>query len=132
MPDGTLFFFFFFLFMAATMAHGSSWARGRIRAEAAGLHHSHSNAEFEPYLRPMSQLVKAGSLTHRMRPGIKPTSHRPCVGFLTLWVTMGTLVSSSYGNTELRWGPESDSGKKLGKYSLFLTVIKDLIKTFAN
>ena len=50
---------FFFLFRAAPAAYGSSGARGRIGAVAAGLHHSHSNAR---------------SLTHWVRPGIEPTS----------------------------------------------------------
>ena len=35
---------------AAPEAYGSSQARGRIGATAAGLHHSHSNARFEPHL----------------------------------------------------------------------------------
>ena len=34
---------FFFPFRAIPMAYGSSQARGRIRAAAAGLQHSHSN-----------------------------------------------------------------------------------------
>jgi len=38
--------------MAAAMAYGASKARGQIGATAAGLHHSHSNAESEPHLRP--------------------------------------------------------------------------------
>ena len=32
------------------MAYGRSQARGQIRAASAGLHHSHSKAEFEPHL----------------------------------------------------------------------------------
>ena len=36
------------------MAYGSS--QGRIRAGAASLHHSHSNAGFEPHLQPTPQL----------------------------------------------------------------------------
>ena len=47
---------FLFLFMAALVAHGSSWARGRIGAAAAGLCHSDSNTEFELYLWCMLQL----------------------------------------------------------------------------
>ena len=41
------FFFvvFFLLLRAAPVAHGSSQARGRIRAVVAGLHHSHSSAK---------------------------------------------------------------------------------------
>ena len=40
----SFFFFFFLLFRAAPTAYGSSQARGRIRAVAVSLHHSHSNA----------------------------------------------------------------------------------------
>ena len=52
--------FFFLLFKAALAAYGSSQARGAIRAAAAGLHHSHSNARSKPCLRPTPQLT-AGS-----------------------------------------------------------------------
>ena len=54
------FFFGFCLlsfFLAAPVAYGGSQARGQIGAIAAGLHHSHSNAR---------------SLTHGVRPGIRP------------------------------------------------------------
>ena len=37
------FFFFFCLFRTTPVAYGSFHARGRIRAVAANLHHSHSN-----------------------------------------------------------------------------------------
>ena len=50
------FFFFFLVFRAALAAHGFSQARGRIRAAAADLRHSHSNSRSEPYLRPTPQL----------------------------------------------------------------------------
>ena len=39
-------------FRATPTAHGDSQARGQIRAVAAGLHHSHSNARAEPCLWP--------------------------------------------------------------------------------
>ena len=42
-------------FRAAPSAYGSSRARGRIRAAAAGLHHSNSGSEL--HLRPISQLL---------------------------------------------------------------------------
>ena len=45
-------FVFFLLFRAEGAAHGSSQARGPIRATAAGLRHSHGNAESKPCLRP--------------------------------------------------------------------------------
>ena len=48
-PSLSLFFFFFLLFKATPTAYGDSQARGRIRATAASLCHSHGNA---------------GSLTH--------------------------------------------------------------------
>ena len=50
-------FFFFWLFRAASMACGSSWARGRTRATAASLHHSHSNARSKPRLWPTPLLA---------------------------------------------------------------------------
>ena len=43
-----LFFNFFFFFRSTTVAYGSSQARGRIGAKAAGLHHS--NVGSEPHL----------------------------------------------------------------------------------
>ena len=53
-----LFFFFFLIFSrAAVMAYGGSWDRGPIRAVAAGLHHSLSNAGSQLHLRPTSQLM---------------------------------------------------------------------------
>jgi hypothetical protein len=42
---------------AAPEAHGGSQARGLIRAVAAGLLHSHSNAGPEPRLRPTPRLT---------------------------------------------------------------------------
>ena len=44
------FFFSFLLFRAASMAYGSSQARDQIKAAAASLRHSHSNARSEPHL----------------------------------------------------------------------------------
>ena len=49
--------FFFLLFRAALVAYGSSLASGQIRAAAAGLHHSHSNAGPEPCLQATPQLI---------------------------------------------------------------------------
>jgi len=39
------------------VAYESSQARGQIGAVAASLHHSHSNAEFEPCLQPTPELT---------------------------------------------------------------------------
>ena len=54
------FFFFFCLFAfsrASPAAYGGSQARGLIRAVAASLCHSHSNAGSEPRLQPTPQLT---------------------------------------------------------------------------
>ena len=72
-PKGFLSLFYFIYFLsfvfssfvvvvvaiswAAPTAYGGSQARGRIRAAAAGLHHSHSNAESEPRLQPTPQFT---------------------------------------------------------------------------
>ena len=53
----SVFFLFTFLFMAGPEAYGSSRARGRIGAAAAGLHHSHRNPVSKLHLRPVLQLV---------------------------------------------------------------------------
>ena len=47
----TIFYFilYYLLFRATPEAYGGSQARGPIRATAAGLHHSHSNARSEPW-----------------------------------------------------------------------------------
>ena len=45
------------VFRAAPMAHGDSQAKGPIRALAAGLCHSHSNAGSEQCLQPIPQLM---------------------------------------------------------------------------
>ena len=50
-------FLFFFLFRATPAAYGSSQARGRIGAAAAGLRHSCSNARSELPLSPTLQLT---------------------------------------------------------------------------
>ena len=52
LPPGFCFCFFFIF-----LAYGGSQARGRIGALAAGLHHSHSNAESKPRLRTTPQLT---------------------------------------------------------------------------
>ena len=64
-------FFFFSSFCSLgphPAASGSSPARGRIGATAAGLHHSHSNT---------------GSLTHWVRPGIEPAPSWLLVQFIS-------------------------------------------------
>ena len=59
-----LFIYFYFCLLGATpAAYGGSQARSRIRATAAGLHHSRSNARSEPsLLRPTPQLMATSDL----------------------------------------------------------------------
>ena len=52
-----IYILFSFAFRAEPMLYGSSQASGRIRAAAAGLHHSHSNAGSMPHLWPIPQLT---------------------------------------------------------------------------
>ena len=52
-----VYLFIFCLFRAASMAYGGSQARGLIKAVAASLHQSHSNARSEPCLQPIPQLM---------------------------------------------------------------------------
>ena len=59
--EDTHFILFYFVFFAisraAPVAYGGSKARGIIRAAAASLRHSHSNARSKPHLRPTPQLT---------------------------------------------------------------------------
>ena len=48
---------FVFVFLGPHPQHGSSQARGQIRAAAASLHHSHSHAIPELHLQPTPQLT---------------------------------------------------------------------------
>ena len=56
-PFVLLFVFSFFLFIAAAAEYGSSQARGQIRAVAASLHYSHSNAGSKLRLRSTPHLT---------------------------------------------------------------------------
>ena len=69
-------FFAFCLFRAAPKACGGSQARGRIRATAAGLQHSHSNAGSKPRLRPTPQLkAMPDLLPTEQGQGLNPQPH---------------------------------------------------------
>ena len=69
----SFYFYFSFFFRATPVAYGSSW--DRVEWGAAGLHHSHSNTP---------------SLTHQVRPGIKPASSWILVGFVIRCIPMET------------------------------------------
>ena len=74
-------------FRAAPAAYGSSLARARIRAGAAGLHHSHSHSltGSDLHLQPTHTTAhgNAGFPIHRARPGIKPASSWILVEFIS-------------------------------------------------
>ena len=60
-----LWVFFFCLFRTAPTAYERSLGRSQIEAVAAGLHHSHINAGWEPCVQPTPQPTdNARSLTH--------------------------------------------------------------------
>ena len=68
---------FFFFGGSTLLAHGSSQARGQIRAATAGLCHSQSNVAHG----------NRGSLTYWAGPGIEPS-----FSWIHHWATMGTPV----------------------------------------
>ena len=75
---------------AAPTAYGGSQARGQKGTAAASLHHSHRNARSEPLSATYTTAHgNTGSLTHRVRPGIKPEfSWMLVIRFL--WAPRGT------------------------------------------
>ena len=86
-------FLFLLLFTVVCATHGSSQARGCIRAAAVSLRHKHSNHQirsmFVTYSMTCGNSGSTGS-TYWVRPGIEPASSRILVRFLTRWATMGT------------------------------------------
>ena len=54
---GWFLFCFVCLFRASLVPYGSSHVRGRVRAAAPSLRHSHSNARSKPHLWPIPQLT---------------------------------------------------------------------------
>ena len=88
------FLFLFLLFRPAPTAYGSSQARGRIGAVAAGLHQSHSNSGSELRLRPTPHSShNAGSWTHWSRPGVEYTSRilLDAIWICFSWTARGNL-----------------------------------------
>ena len=69
----------FFLFTDASVVYGSSWARGRIRAATAAYTTTMQYWIRVTYATYAAACGNTGSLTHWVRPGIKPTSsQRQC------------------------------------------------------
>ena len=71
------------------MAYGGSQARGRIRAAATSLGHSHSNMGSKLCLQPTPQLAAMPDPQPTER-GIEPASSRFLVGFVNHRATRGT------------------------------------------
>ena len=72
-------FLLFFLILELHLRHVEvPRLRGRIRAVAADLYHSHSNTRSEPHLWPAPRLAAMPDpLNHLARPGVHPASpHR--------------------------------------------------------
>ena len=77
-------FFFFLLFRATPAAYESSQGRGRLRAVASGLYHSHSNLGSQaPSTTYTTMHGNAGSPTYWARPRIEPASSWLLVGFVS-------------------------------------------------
>ena len=68
--------FFFWLFRAALAAYGSSQARGRIRAVAAGLHHSHRKRKIQAV---SATYAIATSQQHRILNPLSKARDRTCI-----------------------------------------------------
>ena len=82
----------FFLFMATPAAHGSSQARGQIRASAAGLHHSHSNTGSKPNPHPQRDSISFLKLMHnRNSPNIIYWRYFP-FSILYSWLLCHNLI----------------------------------------
>ena len=81
------FFLCFSLYTVTPVTYGSPQARGRIGSIATRLHHSHSHWQHQ--IRATSAIYTTAhgstrSLTHWMRPGIKPASSQTLCQVLNL------------------------------------------------
>ena len=76
-------YLFIFLFRAALAAHGSSRTRGQIGAEAADLHHSHSNVGSGPHLLCI-YINKHIYLSHISSVNLSVVGHLVCFPILAI------------------------------------------------
>ena len=82
-PRNGIFFFFAFFLGLHPQIYGSSQARSRIRAVAAGLRHSHRQRQIRDESATYTTVhCNMGSLTHWARPGIEPASSWLLVKFI--------------------------------------------------
>ena len=78
-----LFISYFSFFRVAPVTNENSQSRGQTGATPVSLHHSHSHKGSELILQPTPQCeARLDPLTHRARPGIKPTFSWILIGFL--------------------------------------------------
>ena len=95
-PAPFIYFVCLFVFSrAAPVAYGSSQARGLIGAVATGLYQSQSNSGSKPHLRPTPD-GNTRSLTHWVRPEIKPATSWFLIGFVNHWAMTGTPQPCSF------------------------------------
>ena len=109
--DALYTFILFLLFRAAPVAYGNFQARSHIGAAAAGLHHSQSNGRIQAMSETYTTAHgNARSLTHWVRPGIKPITSWFLVGFVSaasLWDREEKQPAAVIGNGHLskqHWG----------------------------
>ena len=120
----------FFLLVAIPAAYGSSQARGWIRAAAAGLHHSHSNAgpQAASVTYPAA-CSSARSFTHWASAGIElASSWRP-------WQILNLLSHNGKSSASLSQSPTSVGPDELPAsrfFILHLSVASRLSLIFAE
>ena len=94
----------FLLFRATFESYRGSQARGLIGAVAACLHHSHRQHRIQA---ESATYTTAGSntrfLTHRVRPGIEPTTSWFLVGFMSTAPRWELLLFFLFGCTSGMW-----------------------------
>ena len=84
--------FFFGLFRAAPMAYGGSQAWSQIRAVAASLHHSHSNARSELCRQPSPQLMAQWILNPLSEARVRTWVLMDTSQIHFYWATTGTPI----------------------------------------
>ena len=80
-----------FSFLGGATPAAWSQARGRMRAAAAGLHHSHSSGGSEPHLQPTPQLTGSFNLLNEAKDGTHIIMDTSQTGYH--WAAMGTPAS---------------------------------------
>ena len=120
-------FVFVFVFRVTPAAYGSSWARGWIRAAAAGLRYSHNNFDSSCLCDLSYTCVNARSLTHwgqgyHHRDNVVFLTHRAATGTSKhTYLTFHIFIFKVHMNVLLKSKCfTSNTGKLLGWNSLHL------------